>query len=386
VADYTAATCPDLARRVELHLFSETERPTPLPGVAQIAPLGALPHLLPGYDRVVSVLGNSHFHLRIFELMRRYGSACTAHDARMLGFYRALLGQERALSVAGRELGRPVAEAELNDWLADEGRLEALFLGEVAESATPCIVHSPVTARLFEERYGVRPAYLPFSIYRPWTAEELRPDARAAARARLGLEPGEVAIVTFGFVHYSKAPEECVWALELLRGWGVPASLHFVGSTDQMADQGAGLRALIERLGLSGSVRFAEGFVPEQTYRDYLVGADLAIQLRTYGLGGLSGALLDCAAAGLPTVTNASLAEAVGVPEGYVRSIPDALSPLLLAEALADLLEAGPGAARREAERAAFSEERSFRSYARGLCRVLGLEATTENGGERPRG
>ena len=40
---------------------------------------------------------------------------------------------EQALSVASKELGRPVAEAELNSWLADEGKLEALFLGEIAE-------------------------------------------------------------------------------------------------------------------------------------------------------------------------------------------------------------------------------------------------------------
>jgi hypothetical protein len=59
----------------------------------------------------------------------------------------------------------------------------------------------------------------------------------------------------------------------------------------------------------------------------------VAVQLRTYGLGGLSGALLDCAAGGLPSATNESLlAAAIGVPD-YVRSIADAVSPLLLAEA-----------------------------------------------------
>ena len=83
----------------------------------------------------------------------------------MLGFYRILLGLERTLSVASKELGRPVAEAELNSWLADEGKLEALFLGEIAESAAPTIVHSPVTARMFENRYGVPAVYLPFSVF-----------------------------------------------------------------------------------------------------------------------------------------------------------------------------------------------------------------------------
>jgi glycosyltransferase involved in cell wall biosynthesis len=372
VADYTAATCVQLGRLVDLHVFTESTQPTPLPNVATIRPLGALPHLNPGFDRLISVVGNSHFHLRIFEMLLRYGGACIAHDARMLGFYRILLGQERALAVASRELGRMVGEAELNVWLGDEGRLEALFLGEIAESATPAIVHSRITATMFPDRYGVSPAYLPFSIYRPWAAAELTPVCRALARARLGIEPGEVAIATFGFVHQSKAPSECVWALDALRSWGIPATLSFVGGTEQQGNFGA-LRALVAQLGLIDRVRFMDGYVPEQTYRDYLVGADLAVQLRTYSVGGLSGALLDCAAAGLPTVTNQSLGDAVGVPL-YISCVPDALSPLLLAEALADLLARGLATERPEAARRTYSDQRSLARYATGLCEALALE------------
>jgi glycosyltransferase involved in cell wall biosynthesis len=372
VADYTAATCAEFGKLVDLHVFTETARPARPRHVASVRPLDTFPHVSASFDRVISVVGNSHFHVRIFDLLRRYGGACIAHDARMLGFYRILFGPERALAVARRELGRQVTDYELNAWLADESKLEALFLGEIAESATPTIVHSQVTARMFPERYGVTPAYLPFSIYRPWKAEELTPASRAAARARLGIAANEIAIATFGFVHTNKAPEDCIWALDVLRGWGIPASLHFVGGMDTQT-QGTGLRALVASLGHSSHVKFAEDFVTEQVYGDYLVGADLAIQLRTYGLGGLSGAVLDCAAAGVPTVTNASLGAAVGVPD-YVRCVPDSISPLLVAEALADLLDAGIAATRPEAARLAFSGQRSFANYALGLCRALGLE------------
>jgi glycosyltransferase involved in cell wall biosynthesis len=376
VADYTAASCVELGRLVDLHVFTETPQPTALPNVGSIRPLSALPHLSTGFDRVVSVVGNSHFHARILEMQLRYGGACIAHDARMLGFYRILLGQERALAVASRELRRTVSEAELNVWLGDEGRLEALFLGEIAESATPTIVHSRITATMFPDRYGVSPAYLPFSIYRPWAAAELTPACRALARARLGIEPGEVAIATFGFVQPSKAPNECVWALDALRSWGVPATLSFVGGTEAHGDPG-GVRALVAQLGLTSHVRFMDGYAPEQAYRDYLVGADLAVQLRTYSLGGLSGALLDCAAAGLPTVTNQSLGDAVGVPP-YITCIPDALSPLLLAEALADLLARGLATERPETARRVYSEQRSLSRYAKALCEALTLEPSSQ--------
>jgi glycosyltransferase involved in cell wall biosynthesis len=373
VADYTAATCGELGRLVDLHIFSETPQAIRPRNTASIRPLSALPSLTAGFDRVIGVIGNSHFHTNIFEILRRYGGACIAHDARMLGFYRTLLGKERALAVASGELGRLVSESELNVWLGDEAKLEALFLGEIAESAAPTIVHSLVTARMFKDRYGVPAAYLPFSIYRPWAPEELTRDRRAKARLRLGLVSGEIVIVTFGFVHVSKAPEECVWALKLLRDCGIPARLHFVGAFEEV--NVPGLRPLVANLELSEHVLLANGYVSDQTYRDYLVGADLAVQLRTYDLGGLSGALLDCAAAGLPTVTNASLAEAVGVPD-YVRRIPNSLSPSLLAEALADLLAVGLAAERPEPLRRAYSEERHIHTYARGLCHSLALEVS----------
>jgi glycosyltransferase involved in cell wall biosynthesis len=369
VADYTAATCRELSRLMDLHVFTECPRPSKPAGVASVQPLGALPHLQRGFDRVVSVAGNSHFHFRIIELLRRFGGACIGHDSRMLHFYVTLLGVDHACTMATKELRRRVTPQEINSWLIDESKLEASFLGEIVESASPTIVHSAVTARIIQQRYCIKPAYLPFSIYRTWTAEDLR--QRDAVRARLGLAKDEVALASFGFVHLSKAPQECIWALHLLREWGIAASLHFVGSREYVGSCGEELRALAVRLGQQDNIRFLGEYVTEQVYRDYLLAADIGIQLRTFGLGGLSGALMDCIAVGLPTVTNNSLAEATGVPD-YVHCIPDTISPILLAEALAGLLD--QAAERPEDARRNFCETRNPHAYARRLCHALALE------------
>jgi glycosyltransferase involved in cell wall biosynthesis len=367
VADYTAATCAELGKLVDLHVFTPTEQPTSLPGAAFVRPLSAAANISSRFDRVVNVMGNSHFHLRIFEQMLRYGGACISHDSRMLGFYRILLGMDRATQAASLELGRSINPDDINGWIADEATLEAIFLGEIAAAADPMLVHSPITQQLTRERFGVTPTLLPFCIYRPWQAEQLA--QRADARRRLRLPDGEVVIVTFGHMDVTKAPLECIWSLELLRGWGINASLHFVGPP---ADQ-QNLVALIASLGLTGKVTFLDNYVSDTTYRDYLLAGDLGIQLRLTYLGSLSGALLDCIAAGLPTVTNIGLAEAMDVPD-YVRAVPDALSPLLIAEALADLLQTGMTKNRPEAARAAYSDAHSFRIYAKDLCDAIGLD------------
>ena len=375
VADYTAVTCAALGRRVELHCFTPTLRPAVTEGLASVQPVSALPNVLPGFDAAVAVIGNSHYHADVFRHALEYGAAIIAHDARMLGFYRVLLGEERALREAACELGRPVGAAELDTWLRDERTLKALFLREIARAASPMLVHSPVTRELVRAHYGVEATFLPFSIYRGWRPEQLAPAARAGARERLGVEPGEVLLVSFGHVHASKAPEECVWALAMLRDWGVPARLAFAGAVTDLGDGGAWLMQCAARLGVGGHVRLHGDFVGEASYSDYLVGADVGIQLRTYGHGGLSGAVLDCAAAGLPTVVNQALHDAVLPPPGYVAAIPDALSPLLLAEAVAELLERGGGRGRQEEERRRFCEERSMGAYVGHLCAALGLDA-----------
>jgi glycosyltransferase involved in cell wall biosynthesis len=374
VADYTAASLRELGRLVDLHVFSQTVNPSPVAGPSTVRPLSALAHVSSGFDRVVSVVGNSHFHLPIFQYLIRYGGACIEHDNRLLGFYRILLGEERCRRQAEKELKRPLGPGELERWLADESTLETLFLGEIAEIAEPLCLHSRVTVRLVEERYGVRPVYLPFSVYREPSPEALDPNARGAARRRLGIASETIAIVSFGFVHESKAPEDCIWALEMLRAWGYAAQLWFVGQV--LGGSPASLMALAARIGLDGHVIFAGEYVNDTTYSDFLLAADVAIQLRTHGFGGLSGALLDCIAAGLPTVASEDLALAMEAP-AYVLRVPDQISPLLIAEAAADLIDGGGcQRSRWEEQRRSYTAEHSFRRYAELLVASIGLELT----------
>ncbi|MGH7076700.1 MAG: hypothetical protein ACREFU_01235, partial [Acetobacteraceae bacterium] len=318
----------------------------------------------------VGVLGNSDFHIGIFHLQLRHGGAAIAHEARMAGFYRNQLGMERARAVASAELSRPVTAAEVERWLADEGSLPTLFFGELAAACTPLIFHSPLTARLAAGRYRIPPLWLPFALYRSWSEDALRPAERQAARARLGLPPEEVVLASFGYVQATKHPEECVWALAMLPGWGVPARLVFVGA---VVGDCAGLRALVQRLDLSDRVSFLDGYTSEAEYRDWLLAADIGIQLRSFGFGGLSGGLADCIAAALPAVANAELAEAMEAP-AFVHTIPDPVSPVLLANKVADLIADGAHRMRPIAASAAYAAGHNFARYADGLCTLLGFD------------
>jgi glycosyltransferase involved in cell wall biosynthesis len=365
VADYSAATCDALGQRVDLHLFTPTREPIQPAGAFRAMPLSALPLLSGTFDRIVSVLGNSPLHVDILRLLLRYGGAAILHDGRMLDVYAGHFGMEKTERMAEAELGRGLRPGEIGRWLAGDVPPAALILSEIAARAEPLLMHSRSSIAEVSRRYDVQAVHLPFSLHRTMAEGELTAPMREAARGRIGVAPGEVVLASFGHVHPSKAPIDCIWALDLLRSWQIDARLHFVGGPLMPLDP---LERLIGELGLTSKVSIGGDFVDEQIYRDHLVGADLGLQLRTSGAGSVSGALADCIAAGLPTVASLELADALDAPD-YVRAVPDNPSPVLVAEAALALLE------RRDTVQArrAYVASHGFDAYADRVCVALGL-------------
>jgi hypothetical protein len=341
VADYSAATAAALEKRVELTLIRPSEA-------------AAFPHLARRFDRVVSVMGNSAYHSRIYDFHSRYGGAVICHDARLLHFYAEKFGAAAAAAMASRELGRKVTEAEILAWHDDETGREAMCLGDLPEAADPFICHAKAAAALVTSRRKTPAVYLPFAIYRPWNMAALTASQKLAARERLGIGRREKIVVTFGFVNAAKAVAETVAAMALLQG---QARLIWVGEA-HMA------------LPVAQNVTFLNEFTPEQTYRDYLLAADCGLQLRIGGPGNISGALQDCIAAGLPSVASADLAESLEAPP-YVHRVSDALNPREIADALSVLLTWKTDT---QEERAAYAAAHDMDGYAEGLCKILGLD------------
>ena len=317
VADFSAAGIAAFAARAEVHIFTPTKTPAAQAEAIGVHALDALPYISSRFDRVISILGNSEFHLDIHRLLLRYGGACIAHDSRMLAFYAVLLGTDRARAVAAAELGRPVSAADINSWLGDEQQLPATFLGEVATASEPLFLHAKQSVDAVRQHFDIAAIHLPFPTYRNWPDGALTPAARDAARARLGLATGEIVIASFGFLQPTKSPEDCIQALALLRARSVPARLHFVGSFHMNIEP---LRHLARQLGLSDHVVFNNDFLDEAAYRDHLLAADLGLQLRRISNGAISGALQDCVTAGLATVANEDLADAIDAPPISIAS------------------------------------------------------------------
>ena len=234
------------------------------------------------------------------KLLKRYGGDVVLTGTCLL----ATVG-DGALELAAAELGRNVPAMELAQWRAGIARPGALFLGAVA-AARSLFVPSAWVAAAVRARFG--------------RDSQIVPIAAAAIDGPAATETGSIAAVATGL-----QAEACVWALELLRFWGIEARLVLDGADGERS----GLMALAVRLGISDRLAFGAG------------SGTVTVVLAMRGDGRGTAGLVASLASGRCCVASQALAESIEAPP-WLGVVPDQASPPLLAAALRDALAREP--------------------------------------------
>ncbi len=354
-----------LARRLEVHAFSDTSGAVPGGVVRSLAPVRSFELHPQRFDASLAVLGNSRRHAGSFRHVMENGGAALVHDAHLAGFYAAAFGLDRTLALGRAEHGRSFTAEQVLGWAREQHGMPTLFLSEVARAAAPLLVTSDAAHDAVAHRYGVEPRLLPPLQHRG-SEPDLPSAERDALREAFGWRRDTVALVSFGLD--ASAAAVVLWALRLLRDWRVDARLVLCGADRTEAGR------LIRELDLGDAVAIPGEGAPGQGRSGWLAAADLAVQLGTYPLAGPSAALMACLAAALPTVSNDRVARAAEAP-AFVSRIPDALSPVLVAEAALGIVSSGKHRQRPVDEARAFEADHSPDRYALALAAALGLDA-----------
>ncbi len=331
--------------------------------------ISAAAYLDPAYDHVISVLGNSHFHLPAVEYVTALGGPIIAHDTRMVEFY-LYMNDATWLAQLMSTPDRAVAAADLPAYLADMNTLPNLAYRIFARVAAPMLVHSRQVAARIERETGAPMTALPFVPYNIPCEGDVGVARREAIRRRNGLGDDIIHIGTFGHVDIrTKGADVLVEAMSWLVQWGRKVRLHFAGYPAE------GLREALQQLAETNGTADVLVFhdqLDADGYKDMLLAVDVAVQLRTSSLANLSGALMDCIAYGVATVVTRSMKDEISAPD-YVFALPDRFSPLRIAELV---LEADgwrrDNADRVDGLRRRFLGEKSMESYAASLLQVLG--------------
>jgi len=266
-----------------------------------------------------------------------------------------------------RGTGQTSLTPSLDEQIQDMRLLQNAGMWEVARQSSLLITHSSMAADRIATETGVAPHVLPFANQRVPDTEEVTDSLRCDARRKLGLRDDVINLATFGYVDIrTKQTDVVVETAAWLHQWGHRVALHIVGAASAHDE-----RVLTQRAQTAGIEELQiTGFVDETTFRDYLLGIDVGIQLRISPLLGVSGPLSDLAAFGTPAVASRGLAVDVDTPD-YVTRLPDDVSPLMVAEAIEALLSPPSTAHEREPARREYLARHAPERYARLLLDIL---------------
>jgi len=203
--------------------------------------------------------------------------------------------------VHGEELGHASTSRELR-WLA---RI-------VYNGAAALVANSENSRRLLISEWGIAESRV-HVIHPGVDADRFNPDVDGSTmRARVGVQPGELLLVSIGRLDRRKGHDMALRALARLRGQSPSIRYAIVGDGPQRAS----LEALARDIGVSGLVHFVGAADEADLPAWYAAGDIFLLPNRTDGVDfeGFGIVFLEAAATGKPTIGGRSggVVEAVG--------------------------------------------------------------------------
>lgn len=260
------------------------------------------------YERVIYHMGNSHFHEHMLYMLERVPGVVILHDFFLSGLQAHHAQSTGELSWMQKLYESHGYPALLADQIpSDRGMVLWTYPINlsVLQQSLGIIVHSEFSRRLARQWYGSNAADQWQII--PLMRENPLSDIQDKANIRDLLQIHEDAFVvcSFGLLGKHKLNHDLLEAfLTSALARDPKCLLIFVGAIDEGPYKRA-LHSRIEMSNLSSRIRIT-GWVNALEYQQYLLTADLAVQLRTLSRGETSAAVLDCMSHGLATIVNAN--------------------------------------------------------------------------------
>ena len=313
IADYSEELLPSLARHAAIDIYidpSWTPTNADITRSFAVRPFDANAFKAEAYDRIVYHMGNDvAAHRYIYEALRRFPGVIVLHDLVLMGFYAGLRGADKDFPGFIRFLQGFYPEKAA--WIVErcsgrtsgtlwEGRtaLELPMNEEVCRLATGVIAHS----RFVMGRLGLK-ADKPCAVI-PHHGHPTRTFDREAIRTGLGMKPGEVLLVSTGYVTRNKRYDV---VLDALKELGRPGLRYLIAGRDD-----AGLLSRTLEPGRPDVL--VRGFAPLAEMEGWIAAADIGVNLRNPTMGESSGSLLRMMSYGRPVIVSDS---------GSYAEIPD---------------------------------------------------------------
>lgn len=322
ISDYSVDILSALSGRFDIDVYIDEgyTADCQLPDTVRIFPHTSYEAHQAAYFDTIFQMGNSEYHVYMWDYLRRFGGTLVLHDYNMHGifqavalarnnsiaFYGEIVAQELGNENAGRYLqeishgvGLKIQEVELNAYLSDY--------------ADRIIVHSAESKR----KLLMHDSHRNVAWIRHYARIDELPSVESARRA-LNLPQDALIIAAFGHVHETKRALPLVRAFAKLSGKYSHAQLLFVGKLDDALK--TSFPALVKKLGLEGRI-LVTGYTDIARFQQYIDATDICVNLRWPYNGETSGSLMRILSKGKCVVVNdiGSFAE---IPDEACVKIP----------------------------------------------------------------
>lgn len=361
VADYSAASLSPLTELADVRFVTVEKSSTTVSSDANVVTGLEKPRI---GASILSILGNSAFHIDPLWTLREFGGIALAHDSKMIEFYKALRGVE-AVSNLVSKTGIKMNEKILNDWIF-KNEYPDLGFAEIGSISKAIIFHSGIIAERVAIEANCRTLDLPFIPLRTPEGIYSRSKELLEAKSFLGYSNNSVVISTIGFFdertkQHSLLLESCLW----LRQWGIDVKLVFVGPVTSGEKQ-----TLLDSIDATQDWIEFTGYVDNSELIKRLVASDVVCQLRQGSLPMRSAPVVDAVAYGVPVVASESLVGDLIHPS-WVFSLPYLAGPIQLAEVLLQAIEVSEETNSTEEERREFLKTFNPKNYSNKLYQYI---------------
>lgn len=336
IADYAAQLLPELARHYDIDAIVDqpaVEDPWIRSNVC-CRTVEWFEENASTYDRILYNFGNSAYHRHMFAMLERHPGVVVLHDFFLSG---VIAHMDRVgyapdawpTALYSSHGYQAVREATLAPDASDAVWKYPANL-PVLERAAGVIVHSEFARELARNWYGER--YGSDWIIIPMLRKATPSLMRVESREQLGWGEEEFVVCCFGMMGPTKLNHRLIEAwTSFPLGGDQRCRLVFVGEND-FGEYGIECARAIARSARAKRVS-CTGFLDPEQYRNHLLGADVAVQLRARSRGETSAAVLECMAYGLPTIVNA-LGAVAELPADCIVRLPATFSNAELQSAL----------------------------------------------------
>jgi glycosyltransferase involved in cell wall biosynthesis len=256
------------------------------------------------YDLVVYQLGNAGCHDFMWPYLFQYPGLVVLHDAHLHHARAACLLSRRRKREYETELvfNHPEVPPERAaiGVVGFGGPISYFWpmLRSVVLSARRVAVHNAIVADELRESFeGAQVDVIRLGVSDPLATAGRRDEARARARARLGIAPDAFVVLAYGGITPEKRISAAIQAIAATRHHHHDLRLLLVGTGPGTYDP----RTVARAAGIADRLTIA-GFVSGDELPASLLAADAALALRWPTARETSAAWAQCIAAGLPTV------------------------------------------------------------------------------------